>query len=183
MNSFFQKFVALACICIAGYIYVSVKTDSETKVIAYKQEYHKKPSFKSQSINVHIAGAVHDPGIYEIQSTSRLIDVVKMAGGLHPMVNLDNVNYSRTLKDGQRIYIPFRNKRVDKYKSSIVSIDINRATQEELQSVPGIGAKKAKAIFNLRRKVGRFSQLEDLLQVKGIGIKTLEKFRSYFYFR
>lgn len=73
-----------------------------------------------------------------------------------------------------------RKQDLDLKAETVFPLDLNRASKEELMLVPGIGEKKADAILALKEQIGRFSSVDQLDQVKGIGSKTLEKIRKYF---
>lgn len=126
----------------------------------------------STSILVQINGEVLRPGIYEVSSTSRVHDVVVLAGGFTPYAD-SNMNLVQKVTDGMVITV----LRSEGAVSSKISI--NKASVEELMTLKGIGASKAEQIVAYRTQNGRFTQLEDLMKVSGIsqgiydGIKDL----------
>jgi competence protein ComEA len=144
-----------------------------------------------QTILVHVAGAVQNPGVYKLKSGLRGLDAIQIAGGLLPVANLDKVNLAKKLKDGQRLNIPFikgnaaisrysqKTKTANKKQTSEFPININLANEAQLVLIPGIGKSTAKKIMNKRIEAGKYSSAEDLLKVKGIGPKKLEKIKEY----
>lgn len=141
---------------------------------------------------VDISGAVKAPGVYELALDSRVQDVVQAAGGLLPDANESAVNMAARLMDGQKIIIPQEGEEITITKSSqaeeisgtVASVDaqpinINTASQEELETLPGIGPSKAAAIIEYRSTHGPFKTLEDILGVSGIGEKTLAGFKDW----
>ena len=138
---------------------------------------------------IHITGAVNNPGVYQLKSTDRIIDAVKIAGGATEEANLDAVNLASLLKDGQKIIIPYRivgtteennsdnsYKNIDSIYTSSYSdkININTANSNLLQSLPGIGPVLSERIVEYRDKNGLFSSIEDIREVSGIGEKKFE---------
>lgn len=140
----------------------------------------------TQLIKVDIKGEVGNPGIYEMKTGERIVDVVKKAGGLTKEAEADQVNLAQKLTDEMLIFIP--KKESDGISSvSIPSIKgqadrskirLNQATAEEIMTLNGIGTKKAEAIVSYREENGPFTVPEDLLEVSGIGESTLENIRE-----
>jgi competence protein ComEA len=130
-------------------------------------------------IYVHLCGAIVNPGVYQVKSGTRLIDLIDEAGGLIPEAAGDYMNQAMVVEDGQRIYIPTKEElkehnaaqyMMDGYNSitSDIRVNINTADETTLMSLPGIGKAKAKSIVEYRNKNGSFKTTEDLMKIPGI---------------
>lgn len=148
---------------------------------------------EKEEIVVHITGQVKKTGIVYLKQGARIIDAIKEAGGATKNANLDQVNLAYTLEDGQKIYIPSKNEKIEKGeyiisnsgnnvlveegKSSIstskkgenIKVNLNTANQTELETLPGIGSALAQRIIEYREINGKFEKIEDIQNVKGIG--------------
>ena len=158
-------------------------------------------SLKVVTSTVHVAGAVKNPGVYDVPSSSRVIDAIEKAGGATENADLDQINLAEYVSDGQKIEVPSfkrddtlsnyqlitdkfnleksnstEEKSAEKSKSSLVNI--NTADSSELQSLPGIGPTIAKSIVEYREKNGNFETIEDLKNVTRIGDKTFDKLKD-----
>lgn len=152
-----------------------------------------RPAPTQSPLIIHITGCVASPGVYELPLRSRVQDAVLKAGGSTDCADLEAVNLSALINDGQKINIPnvktplpsdsstgeknLSIPQTDPSSSSLVNI--NSATLAALQTLPGIGEVKAQAILAYRDEHGTFSTLEDLLNVPGIGEKTLDQIKDY----
>ena len=144
-----------------------------------------------QNCFVDIKGEVLRPGVYEFSCESRIQEVIKKAGGFTEEADETKINLAQKITDQMQIIVPnvqskqeggvteensgkgsSTNTSVSNSKQG--TININTATLEELQTIKGIGKKKAEAILQYRKEHGSFRTKEDLLQVKGIGKKALE---------
>ena len=141
---------------------------------------------------IHIAGAVKNPGVYQLKPTDRIVDAVKIAGGAIEEANLDLINLAALLKDGQKIIIPYKtysetgeeintntyNNEASVYSSSPVSIstkiNINTANANTLQTLPGIGPVLSERIIEYRNQNGLFGVIDDIKDVSGIAEKKYE---------
>lgn len=138
-------------------------------------------------IIVDVKGEVRKPGVYEIDSDARVIDVIQLAGGALEAADLNAINLAAFLQDGQVVYVPKigeenpywsgQSGNMNGNENSLVNI--NRASASELEQLPGIGPSKAMAIIQYREEHGPFSDVQQLLNVSGIGQKTLEKLLPY----
>ena len=152
---------------------------------------------KENVIIVHISGAVNYPGIVELSENSRIADAIEKAGGLKQEACIDVINLAYVLEDGVKIHIPTveeqkqkneegdtvqnsnlyvtnfsgasLNDEKDTSKKQTSKININTATQEELETLPGIGPTTAIKIVNYRNENGKFKSIEDIKEVSGIG--------------
>jgi len=140
---------------------------------------------------IHITGAVKSPGVYQLKSTDRVVDALKIAGGATEEGNLDAVNLAALLKDGQKIIIPYKILKIseaennenlyknieDMYPSSATTsgkININTANSSTLQTLPGIGPVLSERIIEYRNQNGLFGIIDDIKDVSGIGEKKFE---------
>lgn len=122
------------------------------------------------SITISITGAVVHPGVYTLPVGARINDAITAAGGTIAQAKLDGLSLAQVMDDEDNIFVPTidvvqRSSNDD----SQGKIDINKATAQQLDSLPGIGEEKAQAIIDYREKYGKFSSIEDLLYVPGFG--------------
>lgn len=147
---------------------------------------------------VHVTGAVKKPGVFELSSHARVIDAVTAAGGPTAQADLQRINLAQTIIDTEQIYVPARSSsrpritvapRLQPTRTtpplqtpgaiapSVTTeviptdgrININSATAQQLDALPGVGPLTAKAIVSYRGQKGPFVKIEDLMNVPGIG--------------
>jgi len=125
----------------------------------------------------YISGAVASPGVYTVPAEARLADLVELAGGAVEGADLGAVNLAQRVNDEDHFHIP-RIGEVTPLASGPGRIDINSAPLEELDTLPGIGEVKARAILDYREHNGLFETTDELMNVEGIGPATYEKLRD-----
>lgn len=133
-------------------------------------------------LKVHLAGAVRQPGLYDVPAGSRVGDLVDTAGGLGAAADDAAVNLAERLSDGQQIYVPVEGEVPAGDRSGSDSagpIDVNTARASQLDELPGIGPSLAAAIIAYRTEHGPFATLDALEQVPGIGPSKLSQLRPH----
>nr|WP_218853269.1 ComEA family DNA-binding protein [Microbacterium immunditiarum] len=135
------------------------------------------------SVYVHVAGAVVAPGLYRLDAGARVVDVIAAAGGFVEDADEAAVNLARPLSDGEQLVVA----RVGEQLATVGAgsspagdgrVNLNTASAAELDSLPRIGPAMAQRILDWRDANGRFTSVEDLLAVPGIGDKMLEALRD-----
>lgn len=165
----------------------------------------KAPEIVSLEVPIYICGEVQNPGVYYVSSAGILNDVVNLAGGFTVQADTLAINLASHLEPNQKIIVPKKGQQIDKMEDSYDNIDngqiiknnktnietyattkdsggkinINKATQEELMTLVGIGEVKANAIINYRENTGQFKSSREIKQVSGIGDKTFEKIEQF----
>ncbi|MFC0744682.1 helix-hairpin-helix domain-containing protein [Enterococcus faecalis] len=140
-------------------------------------------------IYVDIKGAVKVPGIYQLKNQQRIWDALALAGGVSEEADTTQVNYAQKVKDQMIIYVPKKGEPVPQSLETLQEsapaqqnqeekINLNTATEAELQTISGIGAKKAQEIIRFRDEQGPFKTVEELKNVPGIGGKTVERLKD-----
>jgi len=135
------------------------------------------PSTTTGEVVVDVAGAVIRPGVVRLAGAGRVTDAIAAAGGAAADADLNQVNLAAKVSDGDRIYVPRRGEAPPPAPSTAGSstgaptapVDLNNATAEQLDALPGVGPATAKAIVQYRTQHGRFRAVDDLLSVPGIG--------------
>ncbi|MCA9387083.1 ComEA family DNA-binding protein [Candidatus Dojkabacteria bacterium] len=160
-------------------------------VLAYKYQnqdipqiqFTKAPEFDFLDTDyAYISGAVTKPGVYEINQSTRIIDLVMMAQGFNNNTDeafvAKSINLAKLVEDSEHIFIPAKETVVKKdnvtdqdTQSTNALININTASSTELETLPGVGSATASKIINNRP----YNKINDLLKVKGIGQATLDK--------
>lgn len=140
---------------------------------------------------VHVAGKVRRPGIVELPAGSRVIDALRAAGGARKGVDVSGLNLARPLADGEQIVVgpapstagggpgpPMPSGGSVPAAPGTALVNLNTATGAELEQLPGVGPVTASSILEWRTEHGRFSTVDELLEVSGIGEKTLAELRD-----
>lgn len=147
---------------------------------------------ESEKITVEIKGEVNKPDVYELKSGSRINDLIIASGGVTEKAILDNINRATILSDGDCIIVGnIDNKNNNSLieseskessdpsdKNNGGKININIADKTMLMTLTGVGEVKADSILSYREKNGKFTSVEQLAEVDGIGAKTVEKLKE-----
>jgi competence protein ComEA len=133
------------------------------------------PPTRIGRIVVQVAGAVRNPGMFEVDDDTRVGEAIELAGGTTTIAETAEINFARRVVDGEQIFVPKRavGSREAKTVSIPVVLDLNLATGKQLADLPGVGQDLGAAIVAHRRRIGKFTSIEQLLEVKGIGPRKL----------
>ena len=203
-----QKILLIIIISIItlGIIYYSqiVKTTEEfdideqnLEIVENKTEEKTEDIDQVAKIIVHVSGAVKQEGIIELEENSRVADAIELAGGVREDAYMKDVNLAELLEDGMKIYIPSKeevenqkesgnyvgntntsNKNTTDKNDLNSKVNINTATKEELDTLPGIGESTANKIINYREENGKFKSIEEIKEVSGIGDSKFEQIKD-----
>ncbi|GLV62377.1 competence protein ComE [Bacillus mycoides] len=136
---------------------------------------------QKKTIVIDVKGAVFKEGVYEMKEGERVKDAVEKAGGFLPDAEVEKVNLAQVVQDQMLLYIPSKNEPVQEGAASSKKegkVQINTASKEQLEKITGIGSRKAESILKYREEHGPFQKIEDLLEIDGIGTKSLEKIKD-----
>ena len=141
-----------------------------------------RDSAQSRTISVQVSGAVVAPGVYELDPDARMEDAIRAAGGASVDADLATLNLARRLKDGENIDIPAIRPTPGPGTAVAAEdddrIDVNSATPDELDSLPGIGPALADAIIEYRTDNGPFASVDELARVPGISARMVDNMRD-----
>jgi competence protein ComEA len=137
---------------------------------------------------VHVAGAVVEPGVYQLVGDARVRDAIVAAGGPTATADWNALNLAASISDGVKVYVPNVGEELPPALTALPAdpsgsiptgpIDVNAATADELESLPGVGPSTATAIVTERERNGPFLDVDDLDRVPGIGPAKLEALRG-----
>lgn len=170
---------------LAGGIWVAARAPEGKSV-------QLRPAPTPEPLQVHVAGAVVRPGVYDLPKDSRVLDAVEAAGGFVAEADKNALNLAARVEDGERLDIPYVAGYVQDEEEGFVVvsegtpsplagdelIDINTASFEELDKLPGIGPTTAQKIIDYRDENGPFARIEDIVNVSGIGPATYEEIKD-----
>lgn len=150
-----------------------------------------KATITPAPITVQISGEIRNPGVYTLDGVERLGELIDLSGGLTEDADLTRINFAAIIYDGDYIYIAAYDENLpstsrdttinlptEETDAFVYPLDLNEASQEALESLPGIGEVKASAIIAYRELIGGYSSVDELIYVNGIGPATLEAIRD-----
>ena len=140
-------------------------------------------------ITVYVSGEVNKPGLIQIDSNARVSDAITACGNFTPLADKNAINLAQKLSDGTHIQVPTIKNSANTTSSTNNSsnspndksndlVNINTATKEELDTLPGVGPATAEKILNYRQEHGNFQSIEELKNVKGIGEAKFNKLQD-----
>ena len=154
-----------------------------------QQRSEEKTDSSHEKIMVDVKGAVRQAGVYELPVGSRVYDAVQKAGGMTDEANSQSVNLAQKLEDESIVYVAKNGEELAPVASAGTTggekqskdgkVNLNTATEAELQTISGIGQKRAQDIIAYREEKGKFQSVDELKNVSGIGQKTLEKLKEH----
>ena len=179
-------------------IYYIYSTKENEEIESFEQtnkimENDTETEETKEKIKIHIAGAVNKEGLYELEEEQRIADAIEIAGGLKNDADLSDINLASKLEDGMKIYIPTINENTNENTNTqninstenpntqgrtTDKININTASQSELDTLPGIGPSTALKIIKYREENGKFKSIEDIKEVSGIGESKYEQIKD-----
>jgi competence protein ComEA len=141
---------------------------------------------RASGLYVHVAGAVHRPGVVRVSSGSRVANAVARAGGPTGRADLTAVNLAAEVEDGQQVVVPVRGaggapvggSAPEPGEPGAPKVSLGAATADQLDQLDGIGPTLSERIVEYRTEHGGFGSLEELREVEGIGEKRFESLRE-----
>lgn len=191
--------IIIMCIVIGYYIISKTEkydySDIEKISNIIEEDQEVDDNIIENKIVIHITGEVEEEGVIELEKGARILDAIEEAGGTTEEADLSNVNLAYSLSDGQKVKIPNINEKdeeiivveekagdyiiIEGNKSKEEKININKAAQTEIETLPGIGPSTALKIINYRNEHGKFKNIEDIKNVSGIGDSKFENIKEY----
>ena len=181
----------IGCLVLVFNKYLQPSFD-ESEILITEKPMIELTQNVSEWIIVHVNGAVRREGVYKLKGGDRFYDLIVLAGGLIDNADVGSINFAATLSDGQKVNIPFKGpqaetlaakgKRQKKGAASgkdIPIVSLNSASAGDLVKLPGIGKATAAKIIALRETKGRFSDVAELKEVRGISDKKIKKLSPY----
>lgn len=129
-------------------------------------------------IFVYVCGAVEREGVYKLPAGSRIYEAVEMAGGFREDAATAEVNQAEVLQDEARVYVPTIAETISAEADDDGKVNLNKATKEELMSLPGVGTSRAESIIQYRNENGGFKSIEEIMQISGIKEGLFEKIKD-----
>lgn len=181
----------IGIIIISIIIYYMTQKIGNDEIIIENTESIEEEEVIEEKIAIHMTGCVKNPGIIELEDGARMDDAIQLAGGLTEDADLTNVNLAYKVEDGQKIYIPsihdIEEKEIIQENQEEIfgeenetgKVNINTAKQTELETLPGIGPTIALRIIEYREENGKFTNIEELKEVEGIGEAKWEQIKDF----
>ena len=131
----------------------------------------------SKTVVVDVAGAVRNPRVVTLPAGSRVYEALKAAGGVRRGVDVSSLNLARVVADGEQILVGRSAPPAASGRAAGSLVSLNRATEADLDALPGVGPVTAKSIVAWRQQHGAFTKIEELQEIDGIGPKTFAKLK------
>ena len=173
-----QYGICAVFLIITGLIYLAGRKNASVSENTFADNVVS--SSIEDSWHMESESSVNSPGVVKCLKGTRLYEAVAMAGGADDLADMSAVNLAALVADGERIYIPAYGEDISVIEEQTEGIvNINKATESELMTLPGIGSSRAADIVRYRTDNGRFQTIEDIMKVSGIKEAAFNKIKNY----
>jgi competence protein ComEA len=163
-------------------IYDSSERDTDISRTVSDGEEEQVTEAEAQQVCVYVCGEVKQPGVYELPANARIADAVEAAGGMTGEAAEGWLNLAEHVEDGQKIEVPSAQEARELEEAALEQqstlINLNTASAEQLMTLTGIGEAKAKDILEYRETHGRFTGIEELMEIPGIKEGVFQKIKD-----
>lgn len=175
-----RRLVVLVGLAVAALVAILVSLNSVKSIPAVGVTTPVSTPFSLPEIYVHIVGEVAKPGIYNLNSDSRVFDAIFAAGGFTAKAEQSSVNLARALNDGEQLVVLNRDSPNNPIGAAGTTdlISLNLGDLSDLEKLPGVGPTLAARIIDWRLANGGFKKFEDLKRVSGIGSKLYAQIKA-----
>ena len=172
------KIIAIFVVLMLSIVSCKNRTEDSMSLERSLQSDTVSVSEDKTTIFVHVCGAVQKEGVYELPTGSRVYEAIELAGGFREDAAVSEVNQAELLEDETRIYIPTTAELLQEQSKKDGKININKASKEELMTLPGVGESRADSIIQYRTEQGAFKRIEDIMQISGIKEALFDKIKE-----
>lgn len=187
-----EKFVLMGVIALVVFLGYNKGRSEDNLLVKNEKQIEESDNTLSEKarIFVHITGEIAKDGVYELEEGSRLVDLIKLAGGLTAMAEEKSLNLAMKLEDEMKIHIPKIGELAEEAQGQgqisglyqapskgADKVNINTADKEKLMSLPSVGPKTAEKIIEYRASK-KFQSIDEIKEVPGIGEKTFESLKE-----
>lgn len=186
LSTFFDKFKLPIALCLLGIVLIIGGIFAPSLNNPKSKDFPKESLVEgSKMISVDVSGAVNKPGVYQLSSGSRIEEAIAAAGGFKETANGEYIskylNMAQRLSDGTKVYVPIAGEQASTTQGMTVAgtstqakVNINSASQAEIEALPGIGPATASKIISGRP----YQQIEELISKKIVGKTLFEKIKD-----
>lgn len=172
------KIIFLMLLVLIGLVSCGAKEEETLSLESVDTQEETGDTDISGDIYVYVCGAVCREGVYKLPAGSRIYEAVEMAGGFREDAATAEVNQAEVLQDEARLYVPTISETISEEAEDDGKINLNKATKEELMTLPGVGASRADSIIQYRNENGGFKSIEEIMQISGIKEGLFEKIKD-----
>ncbi len=184
--------IGIMILFIIFYIYSNLLSSSDysydnsfeilNNTVNFESSDISEETILEELVTVYICGAVKESKVVSLPEHSRIVDAINLVGGFSENADITAINLAALLEDGEKIYIPTISETLEEenfsYSLTNSKININTATQADLETLPGIGSSTALKIINYRKTNGKFNSIEDIKEISGIGDAKFENIKD-----
>lgn len=172
------KIIFLMLLVLMGLVSCGAKEEETFSLESVDTQEETGDTDIGGDIYVYVCGAVCREGVYKLPAGSRIYEAVEMAGGFREDAATAEVNQAEVLQDEARLYVPTISETISEEAEDDGKINLNKATKEELMTLPGVGASRADSIIQYRNENGGFKSIEEIMQISGIKEGLFEKIKD-----
>ena len=176
-----RRLVVLVALATAALVAILVALNSARSIESPDPAPSVRSSVSVQlpSNYVHVSGEVKQPGVYQLPSGSRLFEAIFAAGGFTENAEQSSVNLAREINDGEQIMVLAKGQEIATGgPTTKPKVSLNRGSQSELETLPGIGPTLASRLIDWRTTNGGFKKIDDLKRVSGFGNKLFAQLKN-----
>lgn len=170
-----MKRIIVLCAVILSVFFVDGCTAGMEPALVTVTDDSSEEASDTKDVYIYVCGAVRHPGVYQLETGSRVKDAIELAGGFLESADANGINLAAFVEDEMQLQVP---EKLAGDASVSDKVNLNTADKEKLMTLPGVGESKADSIIRYRTENGRFKKIEDVMEITGIKEGLFEKIKD-----